>query len=45
MHNAVAVQVLDGDADLIGQLLNTLLTQLETPELDIIKEVLALHVL
>lgn len=45
MHNSVAVQVLDGLPNLVRNLLDTLLCKLEVPNLNVVEEVFALHVL
>ena len=44
MYDAVAVEVLDGEADLIRQLLDPMLRQLELPRLYVVEEVAALHI-
>lgn len=44
MHNSIAVKVLDGDSNLVRQLFHSLLTELEISELDVIEEILSLHV-
>lgn len=45
MYNTIAMQILNGNANLVRQLLDSLLCQLEISELDVVKEILALHVL
>lgn len=45
MHDSIVVQVSDGDAYLVGQFLDPRLRQLEIPELNVVKQIFALHVL
>jgi len=45
VHDSVAVQVLDGDTDLVGELFHSVFSELEIAVLDIIKQILPLHVL
>jgi 2-keto-3-deoxy-L-rhamnonate aldolase RhmA len=44
VHNTVTVQVPDRNSNLIRQLLDPGFGQLEIPELNVVEEVLALHV-
>ena len=45
MHNTVAVKVLYRDSNLVRQFFDPSFTQFEVSELDVVEQVLALHVL
>lgn len=45
MHYTVAVQILDSDANLIGEFFDARLRYLEVPVLNVVEEILALHIL